>query len=68
MALPKAKGRQLFVFGDMGDIEQAKVFHQQVAADAKASGIEQLFCYGDLTQYTAEAFGAGAQHFKNKDV
>jgi UDP-N-acetylmuramyl pentapeptide synthase len=57
-------GPRLLVLGDMGEVgDRGPEFHAEVAAHAKALGIEQLWCTGTLMQHAARAF-AGARHFE----
>jgi len=59
---------QIFVFGDMGELgNDTEKLHANVGEFAKQSGIPTLFTVGQLSQHTTQAFGDGAQHFKNKD-
>lgn len=55
---------QILVLGDMGEVgDQGPAFHKEVGTYAKQRGITQLFTLGDLAQYSAQAFGQGAQAF-----
>ena len=55
---------RVLVLGDMGEVgQQGPEFHQEVGAYAKAQGINQVLCLGDLTLHTVQAAGAVAQHF-----
>jgi UDP-N-acetylmuramoyl-tripeptide--D-alanyl-D-alanine ligase len=59
---------RLLILGDMGEVgESGTVFHQEVGAFAKASGIEHLMCLGHLSEHTAMSFAAHSEgvHFKS---
>ena len=61
--LAELPGPRLLVLGDMGEVgDQGPAFHAEAAAEAKASGIEQLFAIGELARNALAAF-SGAQHF-----
>ena len=47
--------------GELG--EDAPLLHEETGADAKRLGLDGLYALGNLTQYTARAYGAGAKHF-----
>ena len=59
-ALP---GPRFLVLGDMGEVgDQGPAFHAEVAAYAKARGIDALWVAGAMSVHAARAF-AGARHF-----
>lgn len=61
-------GERILVIGDMRELgEKAAQYHQEIGAEAKNCGIEQLFCYGDLTRHAANAFGKKAYFFNDRD-
>ncbi len=63
-----AAGERWLVLGDMAELgSDARALHAGIGARARASGIERLFAVGPLGQATVEAFGAGAEHFADKD-
>jgi UDP-N-acetylmuramoyl-tripeptide--D-alanyl-D-alanine ligase len=52
------------LLGDMGEVgDQGPAFHEEVGAYAKARGITEFWCAGDLCAHAATAYGAGARHF-----
>jgi UDP-N-acetylmuramoyl-tripeptide--D-alanyl-D-alanine ligase len=52
------------LLGDMGEVgDQGPAFHEEVGAYAKARGIAEFWCAGDLCAHAATAYGAGARHF-----
>lgn len=58
---------RLLVVGDMGEVgDQGPQFHTELGAYAKACGIDQLICTGDLSVHAATAF-AGGRHIANRD-
>jgi UDP-N-acetylmuramoyl-tripeptide--D-alanyl-D-alanine ligase len=57
----------LLVLGDMKELgDAAKALHQEVGAFARHAGLQKLFCYGENSVYTAQAFGQNAQHFQTQ--
>lgn len=62
-------GERILVIGDMRELgEDAPQYHQQVGLEAKNLGIEQLYCYGDLTRHAANAFGKKAYFFADRNA
>jgi UDP-N-acetylmuramoyl-tripeptide--D-alanyl-D-alanine ligase len=62
--LAQAAAPRLLVLGDMGEVgDQGPQFHQEIGAYAKARGIEQMLCLGELSRHAVAAFGTGASHF-----
>ena len=63
--LALAPGEKILVLGDMGElgVEGAKM-HAEIGRYAQEKGIDGVFCLGDLSRHTAQAFGAGAYHFE----
>ena len=47
--------------------EGSRKMHREVGEAAKAMGVGRLFTTGELSAFTAEAFGEGAEHFENRD-
>ena len=55
---------RIFVMGQIGELgDTAAALHAEVGAHARARGIEQLLCLGELSRHAANAYGAGAQYF-----
>ncbi|HSI58433.1 MAG TPA: UDP-N-acetylmuramoyl-tripeptide--D-alanyl-D-alanine ligase, partial [Ideonella sp.] len=49
------------VLGDMGEVgDQGPAFHTEVGQHARASGIEHLWCAGDMASHIAAAYGPAA--------
>lgn len=66
--LAQRDGKRILVIGDMRELgENAMHYHQQVGMQAKNLGIEELYCFGDLTRHSAQAFGKQAYFFKDRD-
>jgi UDP-N-acetylmuramoyl-tripeptide--D-alanyl-D-alanine ligase len=62
--LAQAKGKRIFVLGDMGELgEDAAQFHREIGIAARELGIEQLFALGTLSAEAVREFGTGALHF-----
>lgn len=62
-------GKRILVSGDMKELgEQAKQYHEELGLEAKKQGIEFMYAYGELSQFTAQAFGENAQHFLDQDT
>jgi UDP-N-acetylmuramoyl-tripeptide--D-alanyl-D-alanine ligase len=65
--LARRTGERILVIGDMRELgAEASRYHQEIGKEAKDSGIEQLFCYGDLARYAADAFGKKAYFFADR--
>ncbi|GHD75937.1 UDP-N-acetylmuramoyl-tripeptide--D-alanyl-D-alanine ligase [Vogesella fluminis] len=55
---------RIFVMGQIGELgDTAPALHAEVGAHARARGIEQLLCLGELSRHAANAYGAGAEYF-----
>jgi UDP-N-acetylmuramoyl-tripeptide--D-alanyl-D-alanine ligase len=65
--LAQLPGPRLLVLGDMGEVgDQGPAFHAEAGEHARARGIEQLICSGELMRHAAGAF-PGARHFESVD-
>lgn len=65
--LAKYSGERVFVFGGMREIgATAQEEHMRIGELAKQLGIQQLFAYGEYTDATVKAFGAGAHYFASQ--
>jgi UDP-N-acetylmuramoyl-tripeptide--D-alanyl-D-alanine ligase len=65
--LAERAGERILVIGDMKELgENSLQYHQNVGVEAKTSGIEQLYCYGDLTRHAAQSFGKKAYFFSDQ--
>ena len=66
--LAAASGKKILVLGDMGELGESAVdFHRSIGKEARNAGLDRLLTLGELSEYATEAFGDGAQHFKNID-
>ena len=55
----------LLILGDMGEVgPEGPQMHREVGQYAKQQGISHLLSFGEASQETSQAFGAGAQHYK----
>ena len=62
------QGTPWLVLGDMKELGKgSRKMHWEVGEAAKAMGVGQLFATGEMSAYTAEAFGEGAEHFEDRD-
>lgn len=67
--LAQRPGKRILVLGDMGELgAEAARLHAEIGVEAKQLGIQQLLALGDLTTYTVDEFGAGAQHFERIEM
>jgi UDP-N-acetylmuramoyl-tripeptide--D-alanyl-D-alanine ligase len=54
----------VLALGDMGELgEKSAEFHREIGAYAKRRNISRLFATGAAMRDTADAFGAGGEHF-----
>ncbi|PKO51755.1 MAG: UDP-N-acetylmuramoyl-tripeptide--D-alanyl-D-alanine ligase [Betaproteobacteria bacterium HGW-Betaproteobacteria-20] len=62
--LAKFQGKKILVLGDMGELgADAKNMHAEIGAYAKAAGLTELYCLGDLSLEMVRGFGIGAHHY-----
>jgi UDP-N-acetylmuramoyl-tripeptide--D-alanyl-D-alanine ligase len=67
--LARLEGQSWLVLGDMAELgESAEQLHQEIGQKAQRSGIEQLFCVGSLSRFTAEGYGEKARWFDTTDA
>ena len=67
--LAKLSGKKVLVLGDMGELgSDAPRMHAEIGAYAKASDIDALYCFGELSQAALNSFGVGARYFSNIDT
>ena len=58
------EGKKILVLGDMKELGvEAKPIHFTAGEKIREAGINYLFTYGELSAYSANAFGEGAYHF-----
>lgn len=68
LALSTFPHTKILVLGDMKELgpdEQA--LHTAIGQYAKACGIDYLLTYGELSAYSAHAFGSQAEHFTDRE-
>ena len=67
--LAKRAGHSILVLGDMLELGEGatRKFHQMIGERSLEAGIKQLYCYGQLTKYTASAFGKDAYYFDDQE-
>lgn len=65
--LAKIKGDRRLVVGDMFELGSDRInFHEDIGRCARDAGIGRLYCVGDLSEFTAKAFGRGAAHYQSR--
>lgn len=58
---------KVLVFGDMRELgEYSAVAHTEVGKQARASGIDHLYTYGEASALAGQAFGAQTMHFTDQ--
>jgi UDP-N-acetylmuramoyl-tripeptide--D-alanyl-D-alanine ligase len=66
--LAKRPGCRILVLGDMGELgEWTRQHHEEVGYAAKQEGIDLLLTCGVHSEYSSEAFGVNARHYKNQE-
>jgi len=66
--LSEMQGKAWLVLGDMKELGQGShKMHREVGEAARAMGVNRLFATGEMSAHTVDSFGAGAQHFANRD-
>ena len=62
--LVEARGTQLLVLGDMGELGGfAAALHAEAGTHARDAGVSRLLTLGEFSAHASAAFGAGARHF-----
>jgi len=63
--LAQMPGEKILVLGDMGELgAEGPQLHAEIGRYARDQGIDALFCLGELSRHTAEAFRDGAWYFE----
>ena len=64
--LANQAGEKILVLGDMGELgTDAARMHREIGEYAKAKGLQQLYCLGELSLEMVQGFGDGARHFED---
>ncbi len=62
-------GIRILVLGDMGELgDDSEKYHRQVGQYAKQRQLDALWACGDMSRYSAQAFGDDGQFFDNKEA
>ena len=65
--LAHRSGTSILVLGDMLEMgDHSDQFHRELGEKALSYGIDRLYCYGQHSRFTAEAFGGNALYFENQ--
>jgi len=65
--LREISGNRCLVLGDLGELgDNAALLHAEVGEQVRDSGIEALFCQGQLSAHCSHAFGS--EHFVDLDA
>ena len=66
--LSDMQGTPWLVLGDMKELgTDSSKMHREVGEAARAMGVARLFAIGDMSAYTVDAFGEGAEHFATRE-
>lgn len=64
--LAQCTGRKILVLGDMGELGKDAVrMHEEIGAEARHLGVNQLLALGKLSLHAVHGFGSNACHFEN---
>jgi UDP-N-acetylmuramoyl-tripeptide--D-alanyl-D-alanine ligase len=67
--LAELDGESCLVLGDMGELgPDALALHRDIGQVARAAGIQQLWCVGELSRATADGYGASARWFESLEA
>jgi UDP-N-acetylmuramoyl-tripeptide--D-alanyl-D-alanine ligase len=65
--LASMQGKAWLVLGDMKELgEDSRKLHAEVGDAARALGVKRIFAIGEMSRFTADAFGSGAEHFEDR--
>jgi UDP-N-acetylmuramoyl-tripeptide--D-alanyl-D-alanine ligase len=61
------QGKAWLVLGDMKELgEDSSKLHAEVGDAARALGVRRVFATGEMSRFTTDAFGKGAEHFESR--
>jgi UDP-N-acetylmuramoyl-tripeptide--D-alanyl-D-alanine ligase len=67
--LANMAGKKILVLGDMGELgADAKIMHAEIGVYAKAAGLTNLYCLGELSAEMVRGFGADAQQYATPEA
>jgi UDP-N-acetylmuramoyl-tripeptide--D-alanyl-D-alanine ligase len=62
------QGTPWLVLGDMKELgTDSPKMHREVGENARAMGVKRLFATGEMSAFTVDAFGEGAEHFATRE-
>jgi len=65
--LASMQGKAWLVLGDMKELgDDSRKMHSEVGDAARALGVRRIFATGEMSRFTTNAFGKGAEHFENR--
>jgi len=66
--LAELGGERWLVLGDMAELgPDSDKLHAEMGQSAADLGVRRLYCVGDASRYSCEAFGFGGRHFASHD-
>lgn len=65
--LSKKNGKKILALGEMRELgDNAAFYHEQIGREAKNFGIDKLYAYGKLNEFTVKGFGAEGFYFEDQ--
>lgn len=62
------QGKAWLVLGDMKELgDDSRKLHAEVGDAARALGVRRIFATGEMSRFTTNAFGKGAEHFESRN-
>jgi UDP-N-acetylmuramoyl-tripeptide--D-alanyl-D-alanine ligase len=66
--LANLQGTPWLVLGDMKELgDDSHKLHSEVGEAARLMGVSRIFATGEMSEFTVNAFGAGATHYEDRD-
>ncbi|MEE3003471.1 MAG: cyanophycin synthetase, partial [Pseudomonadota bacterium] len=60
--------KKILLMGDMLELDnKGEYYHKQIGRQAMLAGVDKLFCFGSLSKFAAESFGASAKFYECQD-